>query len=93
MNDREVFLFGASELIEGQFGYSTHGKTGEPLDWPGNLVVIASEWGNPYCLDLARSDGCNAPIVTARHGTGSWNFEDDDLSFLGFLESLVRRLE
>ena len=57
-----------------------------------DLVVIASHGGDPFVLDLSRSDGRDAPILTAEHGTGEWNFEKAADSFLAFLEELAIRL-
>src|SRR5262249_9692165 len=52
------WLFGASELIQAQDGYSFNPIEQEPiLDWPAHLVVIASHGGDPFVLDLSKSNG------------------------------------
>ena len=83
------WLFGAGELIEGQVGYSIS-LDGQLLDsWPKDLVVIASHGGDPFALDLTRAKGGDAPVVTAEHGMGYWEFGDAAGSFTQFLESLL----
>ena len=85
------WLFGAAELLEGQYGYSYSPIAKEPIpDWPAHLVVIASHGGDPYVLDLSRSDGDDAPIMTAEHGTGEWNFKPVADSFAQFLGQLSK---
>jgi hypothetical protein len=84
-------LFGAGELIEVQDGYSFNPVERQPLeDWPAHLVVIASHGGDPFVLDLSKSDGKDAPVDTAEHGTGEWEFSQVAKSFLEFLETLVK---
>ena len=85
-------LFGATELIEAQNGYAHDPVANKPIaDWPPHLVVIASHGGDPFVLDLSRSDGRDAPILTAEHGTGEWNFKKAADSFMAFLEQLAKR--
>ena len=84
-------LFGAGELIEAQDGYSYNPIEQKPIeDWPGHLVVIASHGGDPFVLNLFESDGNDAPVETAEHGAGVWEFERESDSFSQFLESLAR---
>ncbi|WLD14173.1 SMI1/KNR4 family protein [Planctellipticum variicoloris] len=84
-------LFGASELIEAQQGYSFNPVEQQPIeDWPPHLLVIASHSGDPFVLDLSKSDGNDAPVDTAEHGTGSWNFGRDADSFSEFLKGLAK---
>jgi len=84
------WLFGAGELLESQNGYSFNPVDKQPIsDWPAHLVVIASHGGDPYVIDLSHSDGNDAPILTAEHGAGEWNFEPVADSFVEFLEELA----
>ena len=88
--EQDFFLFGAADLIAEQDGYSESTDTKTRLeDWPPYLVVIGSDAGDPYVLDLSRSDGNDAPILMAWHGRGSWDFELVANSFVEFLELLV----
>jgi hypothetical protein len=83
-------LFGASELIEAQDGYSFNPIEQKPLeDWPAHLVVIASHGGDPFVLDLSKSDGNDAPVNTAEHGVGVWEFVREADSFGEFLAMLA----
>lgn len=83
-------IFGASELIEGQDGYSFDPVKQQTIDdWPVHLVVIANHGGDPFVLDLSQSDGNDAPIKTAEHGMGVWNFVRVADSFAGFLKQLA----
>ena len=89
----ELLLFGAGELIEGQAGYAFNPVVQEPIeDWPTSFLVIANRGGDPFVLDLSRSSGEDAPVLTARHGTGRWDFHDAAGSFAEFLESMVKRI-
>jgi len=55
---RTFLLFGAADLIEGQDGYSESSALKRRLEeWPPHLVVIGSDAGDPYVLDLSRSNG------------------------------------
>jgi hypothetical protein len=84
-------LFGAAELIEAQAGYSFDPDTQQPFDyWPVQLVVIASHDGDPFVIDLSKSDGADAPIETAEHGAGVWTFHRVAGSFCEFLEQLLK---
>jgi hypothetical protein len=87
---QNFFLFGAADLIAGQDGYSESSILKRRLEeWPAHLVVIGSDGGDPYVLDLARSNGEDAPVLTAWHGQGSWDFQPVVDSFVEFLEVLV----
>ena len=80
------WLFGAGELLEGQSGYSFNPIENQPIaDWPQDYVVVASHGGDPYVLDLSHTDGNDAPVLTAEHGTGKWSFEPVAESFAAFL--------
>ena len=84
-------LFGARELIEAQNGYSFNLMDQQPIDdWPAHLLVIASHGGDPFVLDLSKSDGREAPVDTAEHGTGAWKFSRVADSFREFLETLAK---
>jgi hypothetical protein len=56
------------------------------LDWPDDFLVIATDEGDPYCLDLSRGD---TAIFTAHHGTGCWDFTMAYDNLLIFLESVL----
>ncbi len=91
--DDELQLFGAGELIEGQAGYAFNPVLQEPIeDWPTSFLVIAACGGDPFVLDLSRFSGEDAPVLTAKHGTGRWDFHDAAGSFVEFLESMVKRM-
>jgi hypothetical protein len=84
-------LFGVDELIAAQDGYAFNPVKKESIpDWPKEFVVIASHGGDPFVLDLSSSDGVDAPVLTAQHGTGEWDFHRVADSFGEFLKSLVR---
>lgn len=84
-------LFGAGELIQAQDGYSFNPIEQKPIDdWPAHLVVIASHGGDPFVLDLSESDGNDAPVATAQHGVGVWEFSNESDSFRHFLEGLAK---
>lgn len=82
-------LFGASELIRGQEGYSVNSHTGQPiLDWPAHYIVIAYHAGDPFVLNLSESNGTDAPVDIAEHGLGTWEFTRYADSFCNFLQDL-----
>lgn len=84
-------LYGAAELLTAQNGYSFNSVTYERIDsWPDEDVVIASHAGDPVVIDLLRGSPVDAPVLTARHGQGTWDFNQEAPSFLKFLESLSR---
>lgn len=84
-------LFGAGELIEAQEGYSFNSVEKRPIeDWPSHLMVIASHGGDPFVLNLSKSDGKDAPVETAEHGAGVWDFSQVAASFSAFLETLAK---
>jgi hypothetical protein len=85
-----LHLYGASELIEAQFGYSVHPDTGEFLaGWPAGLLVIAADNADPFALDLGASDGQDAPVLSAMHGMGRWDFDEAASSFEEFLTDIA----
>ncbi|WP_232698394.1 SMI1/KNR4 family protein [Brevibacillus daliensis] len=78
-------IFGAKDLIQGQWGYNYNPVTDEAItDWPTDYLVIASDEGNPYCIDLSKR---NTVIYTAEHGTGSWDFSIAYDNLVEFLQS------
>jgi hypothetical protein len=84
-------LYGAAELLAAQYGYSFNPLTGQPIDdWPVEYLVIASHAGDPFVLDLSQTETADAPVLTALHGEGTWNFVREAPSFLTFLERLSR---
>lgn len=87
-----LWLFGASELIDAQEGYSFNPIDNKPLeDRPAHLVVIAHHGGDPFVLDLSKSDGTEAPVDTAEHdGVGIWEFGRVAKSFRAFLGQLAK---
>ena len=44
-------------------------------------------------MDLSQSDGTDAPVLTAMHGTGAWNFSEVANSFEDFLITLCQPAE
>jgi len=88
-NDEYISLqvYGAQDLPEGQLGYNYNPVTQEDLaDWPANLLVIASDEGDPYCIDLSRGD---TVIYTAEHGMGTWDFDIAYDNLVEFLHSAL----
>jgi hypothetical protein len=84
-------LYGAAGLIAGQHGYSYNPVTESALlEWPTDYVVIADHAADPLVLDLSESPATDAPILTAMHGTGTWEFSKEAPSFLTLLERLAR---
>lgn len=94
-------LFGASELLSAQHGYSLNALTGERIGgWPPEYVVIANHAGDPFVLDLSQPGTADAPVLTAGHDEppvltaghleSSWNLAREAPSFLTFLERLGR---
>ncbi len=86
-------IYGARELPKGQWGYNYNPVTKEPIsDWPDHYLVIASDEGDPYCIDLSRGD---TVVYTAMHGAGRWDFEVAYDNLAEFLRSalLPRGLE
>jgi hypothetical protein len=85
-----ISLYGAGELIEAQDGYSYNPVTSAAIkDWNRNHVVIASQSGDPYVLDLAAERDGDCPVLTAPHGHGSWRFKQSTATFSTFLQRLA----
>ncbi|MFD2556206.1 SMI1/KNR4 family protein [Sphingobacterium tabacisoli] len=85
-----LHLYGASELLKRQEGYSFNPVTNQIIDeWPKNLVVIADAGADPYCIDLSQIKENDAPVYKSTHGTGVWEFELYTDSFLIFLKEIA----
>ncbi|WP_435262641.1 SMI1/KNR4 family protein [Tenacibaculum sp. nBUS_03] len=84
-------LYGASELIKRQEGYSFNPITNQTIDeWPKNFVVIADSGSDPYCIDVNNVNENDVPVYLSVHGTGEWKFELYSESFLKFLKEITR---
>ena len=83
-------LYGAGELVKAQHGYGWNPVAQASIaDWPANLLVIADEGADPYCIDLAAISDGDAPVYMAEHGTGAWHFERHADSFVTFLQEIA----
>lgn len=81
-----VQVYGAYNLIKGQAGYSYNPVTNQEIqDWNSNYVVIANQFGNPFCIDITQKD---SPVYFAYHGMGVWEFSEEFKTFHDFLKSL-----
>lgn len=82
-----LMIYSARDLKRGQEGYNYNPVTEEVIvDWPHDYLVIATDEGDPYCLDLSRGD---TAVFTAPHGTGSWHFSMAYDNLILFLESVL----
>ncbi|MFD2381644.1 SMI1/KNR4 family protein [Paenibacillus xanthanilyticus] len=82
-----LYIYGAKDLLPGQSGYNYNHVADEAIaDWPIDYLVIASDEGDPYCIDLSRGD---TVIFTARHGAGAWNFSVAYDNLKEFLRSVL----
>ncbi|OOG19355.1 hypothetical protein BWD42_05320 [Sphingobacterium sp. CZ-UAM] len=87
-----LHLYGASELITRQEGYSFNPVTNKSIaDWPKNFVVIADAGADPYCIDINEITENDAPIYTSIHGSGEWEFELYADNFLTFLKEIAEK--
>lgn len=85
-----LHLYGASELLKRQEGYSFNPVTNQIIDeWPKNFVVIADAGADPYCIDISQIKDNDAPIYKSTHGAGVWEFELYADSFLTFLKEIA----
>ncbi|MNK06078.1 SMI1 / KNR4 family protein [compost metagenome] len=81
-------IYGAKDLIGGQSGYNYNPVMDEPItDWPSDYLVIATDEGDPYCIDLSRGD---TVVYTAPHGAGTWDFSIAHDNLAEFLHSVLR---
>jgi SMI1 / KNR4 family (SUKH-1) len=84
-----INLYGASNLIKSQHGYSYNPVTNQQIkEWPKNFLVIADTGADPFCIDLNNIKKNNAPIYKSIHGEGKWKFELYANSFIDFLKEL-----
>lgn len=84
----ELEIFGAQTLIRGQDGYSYNPVTKEPIDdWNPDMVVIASAWGDAFCIDLSKE---NSPVYFSFHGEGEWDFSEEYESIRIFLDEWIK---
>lgn len=84
-------LYGAAELIKAQHGYAYNPVDQEVIaGWPANYVVIADAGADPYCLDLSAIADGDAPVYTAEHGAGTWEFVRHADSFVEFLKEIAK---
>lgn len=84
-------LYGVAELISNQDGYAFRDSPRRPIKgWPKDYVVIADVAADPYVLDLSNSTRDDAPVLAAKHGTGTWKFKTAHKSFLSFLCHLAK---
>jgi hypothetical protein len=96
INSKKYFqglkLYGASELLKRQEGYSFNPVTNQTIDeWPQNFVVIADAGADPYCIDISNIKDNDVPIYTSMHGTGEWEFELYADSFLDFIKEIASK--
>lgn len=82
----DIIVFGAKDLIEGQYGYSYNVKTKTVIrDWNPHYLVIATRDADPFCIDISKK---NSPVYFAFHGDGEWDFSIAFKCFDDFLQSL-----
>lgn len=80
-------LWGLDTLVKGQEGYAYNPVEQKVIkNWDEHLVVIASDAGDPYCLDLRRND---TAVFWAEHGAGTWDFQPAFDCLEDFLESVL----
>ncbi len=77
-------LYGASELLEAQVGYSSLPDGSISPEWPEGYLVIASLEGDPFAIETG-PDIADSPVHVALHGLGRWDFEPTANSFAAFL--------
>ncbi len=83
-------IYGASDLLEKQEGYSFNPVTNQIIDeWPKKFVVIADAGADPYCIDTSQVKNNDAPIYKSIHGAGVWEFELYADNFLSFLKEIA----
>ncbi|WP_433946497.1 SMI1/KNR4 family protein [Paenibacillus sp. SN-8-1] len=81
-------IYGASDLLGGQSGYNYNPVKDELItDWPSDYLVIATDEGDPYCINLSRGD---TVVYTAPHGSGIWDFRVVYDNLTEFLHSVLR---
>ncbi len=84
----EIEIYGADTLITGQHGYAYNPVTQQNIDdWNSGFVVIASAWGDPFCIDISKE---NSPVYYAFHGEDEWDFNEEYASLEEFLKTMVK---
>jgi hypothetical protein len=81
-------LYGAGELLKRQIGYSLDAEGKSLEGWPDGYVVIADDGADPFVIDTSRAP-VEAPVLSAEHGMGRWDFVDEAPSFEAFLAGLA----
>ncbi|MCB9851684.1 MAG: SMI1/KNR4 family protein [Phycisphaerales bacterium] len=81
-------LYGADELFKRQIGYSLDAEGKLLPGWPDGYVVIADDGADPFVLDTSEFP-VEAPVLSAEHGMGTWDFVDEAPSFEAFLAELA----
>ncbi|HEX5501252.1 MAG TPA: SMI1/KNR4 family protein [Thermomicrobiales bacterium] len=74
---RAIVLYAAPDLEAAQVGFRGPRPGDEsfvaPHGWHRSWVVIATDAGDPYFLDVTKADARGeCPVYTAMHGTGTW---------------------
>jgi len=86
-----INLYGASDLIKAQHGYSYNPVKNVVIgNWPLEYVVIADRGADPFVIDLSNIKHGDAPVLTATHGQGEWRFEKHTGKFKTFLSRLSK---
>ncbi|MBQ8425769.1 MAG: SMI1/KNR4 family protein [Clostridia bacterium] len=80
-------VYGVSDILNFQLGYSVDDKGNKLEGWPENYLVIADKDSDPYCIDLSENDGS---VYFAYHGEGEWNFEKVYENVIEFISELAR---
>lgn len=66
-------VYDRASLLQAQRGYSFNPIQKQRIAaWPQNYLVIASDSGDPYVIDLSQE---NPAVLTAEHGADAWNFK------------------
>jgi hypothetical protein len=79
-------LYGATELVKEQRGYLF--DSDDNLPGSQRYVVIATMSSDPFVLDLSKTKDGDAPVLTALHGMGEWDFTKVSAKFQTFLRRL-----
>ena len=51
-----------------------------------------SDFGEPFVLDLSAVQNGDAPVLTAKHGQGTWKFRKVASTFLEFLQKKIAQV-
>lgn len=83
----QIEIYGAKDLIRGQYGYSYNPQLKQVIEeWNPNYVVIGNSACDPFCIDISMKQ---SPVYFAYHGAGSWDFAEAFSSF----EEMIHMLE